>query len=254
MLSTFVEIFQWKVISVFRLKFSNIFTAQPILLFTKLKKMKTPCPIVGMAQLAFHELGHASQYRKVGSAWWANVGDGEIPSNGGRRDPTNPYGNGSYSTAGYVALTESWAEFLGMNYQLRRYSPNTAVSPVVNNAFNTCTRSRNYLDGTASINIFAGRIYPSQQLIENQMYFFAGGDWIPMGIYYDLMDNTNVPPNNPNEVLDRIQGVSIKKMYDAFGPTITTPCDYFFNFRSQNPTLNANDLNTLFNFHSVGCL
>ena len=85
-----------------------------------------------------------------------------------------------------------------MNYQLRRYSTNIA--------FNTCTKGRSYFDGLTGTNktILYKYHYPSTQLIENQMFFYGGGDWIPMGLYHDLMDNTNVSPNNPAETWDGI--------------------------------------------------
>ncbi len=146
-----------------------------------------------------------------------------------------------------VALTESWAEFIGMNYQLRRYPADVA--------YNKCTRTRTYFDGltNTSKTIFSGYHYPSTQLIENQMFFYGGGDWIPMGLYHDLMDNTNVSPNNPAETWDGIQDVTIKQMYDAFGPGVTTKCDYYNSFISQNPTLNQNLVFQIFDNHKAAC-
>jgi hypothetical protein len=196
------------------------------------------------AEIAFHELGHASHYRQVGQLWWVNVGRGEIPD---RTVSGNPYGDGNFTNAGHVALTESWAEFIGMNYQLRRYPTNVA--------FNTCTRSRNYYDGLSGTfkSITYRYHYPSTQLIENQMFFYGGGDWIPMGLYHDLMDNTNISPNNSDEKWDGIQGVTIKQMYDAFGPEVTSPCAYYNSFTSQNPTLNQNLVFQIFDQHKAAC-
>jgi hypothetical protein len=196
------------------------------------------------AQIAFHELGHASHFMQVGNLWWANLGLGEIPN---RAVPGNPYGDGTYQTAGYVSLAESWAEFIGMNYQQRRY-PAAA-------AFSKCTRDRTYIDGTSGSNqvILDDHFYPSSQLIENQFFFFGGGDWIPMGLYHDLMDNTNVAPNNNSEYWDAVQGVTIRQMYQAFGPNVNSRCDYYNSFVSQNPGLNLSDVFRIFQNHNAEC-
>ncbi len=85
------------------------------------------------------------------------------------------------------------------------------------------------------------------------MFFYGGGDWIPMGLYHDLMDNTNVSPNNPAETWDKIQDVTIKQMYDAFGPSVTSKCNYYNSFISQNPGLDQTEVFNIFDTHHAAC-
>jgi hypothetical protein len=194
-------------------------------------------------QLAFHELSHASHFRQVGNLWWINLAGPERPKHS---VPGNPYGDGSATNAGKVALTESWAEFLGMNYQIKRYGQTSA--------FNLCTNRNTYQNTIGGLfeTIVRGTIYRSTQLQENQFWFF-GGRWIPMGIYHDLMDDSTDLNSNRTEDWDRINGVTIKQMYDAFAPNIGSMCDYEGNFLTRNTLLNQTAVIDIFNSHSINC-
>jgi hypothetical protein len=135
------------------------------------------------------------------------------------------------TNAGNVALTESWAEFLGMNHQIRKYGETNAV--------NTCTNSNTYQEvvGGPLLSVLARRVYPSSQLQENQFYFFDRS-WIPHGLYHDLMDDSTSTNSNRTERWDRIQGVTIQQMYEAFAPNIGNMCEYESNFLNRNTNLN----------------
>lgn len=79
-----------------------------------------------------------------------------------------------------VAVAESWAEFIGFNHVLRRYPANQAIDAATN-----------------TIGFIQRRqFYRMDNLIENQSYFHRF-DRIPMGLYHDFMDNTNIAANNP---------------------------------------------------------
>lgn len=158
----------------------------------------------GLAQILFHELGHASQYNQVGAIWYANMMNAEVTA---QAVTGNPYGDGTYQSAGLVALTESWAEYIGTNHALRRY-PN----------------------GKMNGSTISGLGFMST-LIETEGYFY-GGSWIPYGMYHDLNDVPNV-----NESWDNVSGVTIKQMYQAFGPTILTMCAYKEQLAKNAPAL-----------------
>lgn len=184
-----------------------------------------------LAQTLFHELAHASQYRQVGNAWYAALQWAE----GWEHDvPGNPYGNNDYPNSGYVQIAESWAEFLGANFALRRYPAGLMRATHTTGSF------------------AAGDYVRINNILENQGFFFEG-TWLPMGIFHDLMDDTNVAPNNPGETWDRVQGVSIHDMYYAFTPQINSICDYEEWFTFQNSGLNAADVHEIFVRHSVNC-
>jgi hypothetical protein len=183
-----------------------------------------------MHQTAQHELSHASHYSRVGNAWWTNFIQetlDAVPVAG------NPYGQ---SWTPNTEIGESWAQFLGTNYAMRQYPTTTGI-----------------MEATNTIgSITSGNHYRMDNLIENEFWFY-GGQWIPYGCYHDLMDNTNIAPNNSAENWDRVQGVTIQQLYNAHGPNITDMCAYRQNFIAQNPLLNAADVNLIFDIHQAIC-
>jgi hypothetical protein len=182
-----------------------------------------------LCQTVMHELSHASHYQKVGNYWWVQFIKYEI---GATPVVGNPYGNWT----DYTDVGESWAEFLGTNFVMRRY-PNTSGIKEATNSIG---------------GIVAGHYYRMDNLSENEFWFY-GGQWIPYGAYHDLMDNTNLPPNNPNETWDIIQDITIQQMYNAHGPSITNMCAYRQNFSAQYPGLNQLGVNQIFDQHNAIC-
>ena len=156
-----------------------------------------------LTQTAFHELGHASQFRQVGLAWHTALSMAELTNGGDKL-----YGDGTYSDAGIVALAESWAQYSGDNFALRRYP-----------------------SGYTETTYPGGSLDLISNLIEKEDFYCK--NFIPSGMYHDLNDATNV-----NESWDNVSGISIKQMYDAFGPNITDICAYQNNFAANKPILN----------------
>lgn len=70
-------------------------------------------------QLTFHEMGHALHALRVGKLWWSELINLEIVHN---EENGLPYGDGNFNDADMVALTESWAEFIGTTYTHLIYS------------------------------------------------------------------------------------------------------------------------------------
>lgn len=164
---------------------------------------------------------------RVGNQWWTELG---LATRRQEPVPGNPYGDGTEFN--YCELAESWAEFLGTNHALRLYPGASGVKQATNTV------------GTA---IIAGQYYRMDNLIENEFWFF-GGRWIPYGLYHDLRD-----PANLGETWDNVNGITIQQMFDAFGPNVINMCDYRDRFLLQNPTLNAADVNDIFDEHRAIC-
>ena len=177
-----------------------------------------------LAQTIFHELGHASQYSRVGNNWYAKVVAAEslIPLSGG-------YGDGNYDDGGKVQIAESWAEFMGTQYARRRYG---------DNGFKHFDFS-----GSGQLNNF------SLLNIDREKKFVE--DWIPTGLYFDLIDNTNTYSlENP---FDAIGGSSIHNMYYVFNSNTNDICTYSQDFVSTYPVFNQALYYTLLDFHNAGC-
>jgi|GEM_PF-1492511 len=163
-----------------------------------------------LSQTLFHELGHASQFNQVGSSWYLTLINISIFRQG---TGPNPYGSGTGADAGVLALAESWAEYIGTNFALRRYPAGVMKAS----------------DPYAGYNL--GQLYPFSTLIEGEKYYFAS-IWMRYGLYHDLVDG----PNSA-EPWDNVSGVTIRQMYMAFQPAIKTVCAYKSQFASNNPTV-----------------
>src|SRR5258705_12938102 len=99
--------------------------------------------------------------------------------------------------------------------------------------------------------IIDGQYYTAQNIIENQDFYYQLG-WIPMGVYYDLMDNTNIPPDNPAENWDRIQGITLHDIFNIFDPSIFSMCEYYNRFvQLHQGTIPLVDMFDLFNHHNA---
>ena len=60
--------------------------------------------------VTFHELGHASHFRKVGSGYWVKYINYIITY--GKIDGTNPYGDGSGYNSGICGVGEMWGNYI----------------------------------------------------------------------------------------------------------------------------------------------
>ena len=156
-----------------------------------------------LAQTTFHELGHASQFRQVGLSWYTTLCATEL-TNGGNTQ----YGDGTYQNAGIVSLAESWAQYIGTNFAIRRYP-----------------------SGSMESSFPSGTFSQMSTLLENEGYYCK--NFIPYGMYHDLADTTHT-----GEPWDNVSGITIKQMYNAFGPNVTDICSYQNNFSANNTVLN----------------
>jgi hypothetical protein len=169
-----------------------------------------------LAQTIFHELGHASQFRQVGNAWYASLVAAEalLPRDGG-------YGNADYDDWGRVQVAESWAEFIGTQYARRRYG---------NSGFKHFEFNGSGLVDQISL----ANIDRERGFLER---------WIPTGFYYDLIDNVNAFGGENGD--DNIGGSSIHNIYSVFNRNTNNMCDYLWQFDSAYPAF-FNPQSTMF--------
>jgi len=171
-----------------------------------------------LAQTELHELGHASQFNQVGERWYEEMQKGEILSG------TGGYGDPGDFAWGKVQVAESWAEYIGTEYALRRYGE--------------FGFKRSAMLGTIKFTL---------ENQEKEDWFHSR--WIPCGVYYDLIDKMNLI----TEDWDNVSGSSIREMYNVFSPKTGNMCDYRNQFISAYPSYNATDVRTLFNHYSLNC-
>jgi hypothetical protein len=177
-----------------------------------------------LMQMTFHELAHASHFRKVGQGFWLDLMMASMSTEG-----CPGYGCGTGTDDGNIAVAESWAEFLGTDHALRNQPNGMTLST-----------------STGGWMLFA-------DLLEFDRWF--GSNWIPSGIYNDLRDVTNADPGE--NLWDRTGGLTIAEMYDAFGPHTDQICFYFNEINTRYPGIvgvGGIDLFSIFNEHGYGCL
>jgi len=170
-----------------------------------------------LAQIAFHELGHASMYRQVGPRWHLNLDIAEL---------THVYGNPGYNNWGIVQVGESWAEFIGTENALRRY-PNGHKNSFM----------LGYTDLLNSL--------------EREDWYAETSGWIPSGVYYDLIDKSNSYMLENN--WDFVGGSNIQELYNTFNTETENMCIFRNQFIYNYPQYNAVDVRILFDNYALNC-
>jgi hypothetical protein len=156
-------------------------------------------------QWSFHELGHASFFKQVGSVYWLQVITNILETHVSG-SPCDSYGCGTEVYAGNTQLNEAWAEFIGKTHHSRIHPNGQCRSTIIRNAW---------------LN------YPAA--LESEPSFFQR--WIPTGVFFDLADGIN----SNSEPDDVIQNITISQMYRTFSPNIHNFCEYRDQFVTSFP-------------------
>ena len=170
---------------------------------------------VNRVETIFHELAHASLFRRVGSIWWTEAIANVVS-----------WGNcpGYYGCIGDVhwgktQVNESWAAYLGREHH-KRLHPNASVQ------VRLITQQ------------WALKSYTNNQALE-EMVYFTENTWFHPGIFHDLRDNYSYLEDQ-----DSLSGYSILSMYNAFNPHTNSLCSWRDQFHS-NTLVNLSKLNSL---------
>lgn len=175
-----------------------------------------------LMQTSFHELGHGSHFQRAGTGYWIDFIWATLFPTGN----CGGYGCGTGADDGNVAVGESWAEFIGTNHALRNH-PNGEKESVWANGF-----------------------IRFDDALERETWFF--NNWIPTGVYNDLMDVTNTDPFENG--WDRIGGLTIQQLYNAFGPDVDFMCDYQEEIIRLYPFLGRTNVEDIFWIgHNINC-
>lgn len=160
---------------------------------------------------AFHELGHAVHYNKVGRNYWKDVIMQYISNylNTGK-----PYGNKNNLTA----VVESWGFFIGSAFTDVKYS---AIGGTIANGI--ATANRNFLE-----NQIPGNTSPAQ--------------WIPFGAPHDLRD---VGEPAFTGVIDNASGYTINGIFRGYNSSSKTVQGLKQNILIENNSSQAAQVNQL---------
>ena len=177
-----------------------------------------------LKHLANHELTHASHYTAVTNAYWMDIIASEIKAD---HVTGSPHGNPNSWQAGKIALTESWAEHIGMSFTQKSYP----------------------LSGNTSI----GNITYIEKL---EKTWNESDNHIPIGIYLDLIDNGVEPQsynrrnNSSTTVLDNVSGFTNQQIFNCLNSNTINPSIFkqqLINNYLNNTSNTTNDVDDLFN-------
>jgi hypothetical protein len=182
-----------------------------------------------MYEVFFHEVGHASHFKRAGESYWTNYVNYIIDNNG--------YGIRESNNSGRCAMAESWAETVGTLFADRKYGLSHSNTPSSLNADRNRLRYRGILERFDPIGNDGLRAYDQ---------------WIPYGIYLDLQDNNATDNTNgimecANITTDNISGFTMPQLWNALDATVTTPQQYRVRLQQQNNWLSPAQQTTMNN-------
>jgi hypothetical protein len=191
-------------------------------------------------ETTFHELTHAAHYLALGNLWYTsfvNAEEYEIISN--LSSGYIPYGDGTNSTySPIIALGESWAEYIGQYLADKKYGQTSSEDYF---SFGGGDFSNNN-----PINLFSSHLNVLENFDPTSTAHFH---WIPVGLYYDMMDTRNdktaVPWTGIN-IDDQVSGYTNQQFFKAFSSSIGTLGSYKTNLLQQNSNNQATQVNSLF--------
>jgi hypothetical protein len=173
----------------------------------------------------YHELTHSAHYVKLGNSWYSQFVGAEVNEVINTFFSSNkPYGDGSNTfDSPIIALGESWAYHIGEFFADREYG---AASQPAGEQFT------NYRNGDIT------GLNSHLIALENYDPHLTGYpfDWIPKGLFYDMMDTRNDINSVPRivSINDQVTGYTNQQFFNAFSSNITDLTAYRQNLLQQN--------------------
>lgn len=174
----------------------------------------------GVFETTFHELAHASHFKKVGNGYWIKYINYIITY--------GAYGDGHGKNAGLCALGEAWGFHLGYFLTIQEFGNNNRIL--------TATAFENFDPREKPNNTGSGRY--------NNANNIGWTGWIPGGIMSDLTD-TNSDLIRAG-FRDNASGYNIKDIYDALDSDIESPQAFRDRLLTENNNMDASDVRNLF--------
>lgn len=204
----------------------HVISNNPDLLISQ--SQDNPFASSALRQTIYHEYGHSLHYFKAGDLFWSDNVLKTIGQNGA--PPNEGYGAAINTQPGdFFSLTEGWADYVGHSFAFKKYGA----------AANNITEWDVWTNSNVTGNY--------QTILEEVPTYF--NDFIPRGLFYDLIDN------NTNEPLfDNVGSFTMADIYNALmkGTIPTSPAYSIQQFRERWEQLHP-DVNNelLFNRYNI---
>ena len=199
--------------------------------------------------IAYHELGHASHYAQAGCDFWqayrVRIANELITSFG-----ADPYGDGTETNAGLIAVGEMWGNHCEKLFSERHYA-------------NPLRETFSFLQGGLYVNVgssitnYAG--FNARRIAGLNANFAAIENfdpninlntdpwrWIPQGLPYDLFDNRNDFAFPNGFVTDNAFGYTAQQCFNALQGDVRTVPAFRDRLLQQNGNNQAVAVTNLF--------
>lgn len=197
--------------------------------------------------VVYHELGHTSHFAQAGCNNWQAYRT-RISNELSFGNPnTRPYGDGTETNAGIIAVGEMWG-----NHIEKIFSERYFTNPVKETF--SIGLSKIYINDGSQLGNYGG--YITSNLAGLNANFAAIEDfnpnrvddvhrWIPQGLCYDLFDSRN--DNNSNTVIENVSGYTTLQCFNALQSDVRTIPAFKDRLLQQNSYSQQTQVNTLFN-------
>ena len=198
--------------------------------------------------IGFHELGHSSHFVQAGCDFWRAYRV-RITNEIAVGNPAfRPYGDGTETNAGVVAIGEMWGGHCEKIFSERHYGNGRGAFGGFGEGFTSI------LQITAFPNI-PGGLNANLNAIENFNPNINIADdphrWIPQGLPYDLIDDRNDFDFNATRPIDEVLGFTTLQCFNALQSEVRSIPEFRTRILQQNGNNQLAQINNLFS--SYGC-
>jgi hypothetical protein len=187
----------------------------------------------------YHELAHATLYRQAGPHWYDAAVEGTIQN---MLTGPLPYGNSNTSNSPIIAMNEGWAYHYGNFLANARYGNKTSCVNI--------QKSQYFLAPTSSScgGDYRSVANPYLEALERFNPNLPGDpfNWIPKGIFHDLMDDTATEFTDLFTVDDQVSDFTNSQLFNAIEQDVRSPQTYRIRLLQQNNNWQVMGVNVLF--------
>ena len=177
---------------------------------------------------------HAATYEKAGISWYTAFVNAEISE---MIAGPSPYGNGTRSTSPIIALGESWGYHMGHFMADMKYGLQSA--PFME-------QDIIYFNGFPMAG-FSSHINLLEDFDTDRMN--DPFQWIPQGLFYDLIDNRNDQAFGRVNLNDAVSGYNNQQFFNALDDDIRNFQNYRIRLLNENGNSQAAGVNIIFDFY-----
>lgn len=180
-------------------------------------------------ETCFHELAHASHFKKVGGGFWIKYINYIVTY--------GAYGTGEQNNAGLCALGEAWGYHMGYRLTLEEFRN-------VGSSTNNSVITWNGFEKFEPLETGSKDDYLHRYVAVTNGPVISWDGWIPAGIMNDIIDtNTDWVRSG---FRDNVSGYTHQDLFDALDSDVDTPQKFRNRLLSENGNRDKADLEDLF--------